>query len=186
MFRGVSRQLPASGPLGSSEERVSRRLTRDVSVEEGRGVLCGRVDKHCGDTLSAGHLQSLVSRQEELEKKAKPVPSAHGVPNTQSDGARRMSRVPRCSRHPSCSLPQEAPLGSGKKCEQRRGTKQRPRVAQRAAQPLSVSPGKALAEVQEALAPGPTPSSSAGFTRSFTATNPSWETARHWLTEAKG
>lgn len=39
-------------------------------MDEGRGVLHWGVDQHCSYAVGTGHLQSLVSREEKLEKQA--------------------------------------------------------------------------------------------------------------------
>lgn len=44
--------------------------TWDVGMDEGRGMLRWGVDQHRSDTVGTGHLQSLVSRKEKLEKQA--------------------------------------------------------------------------------------------------------------------
>lgn len=44
--------------------------TWDVGMDEGWGMLRWRVDQHRSYTVGTSHLQSLISREEKLEKQA--------------------------------------------------------------------------------------------------------------------
>lgn len=67
------------------EQKVRRAPTWDVGMNEGWGMFRWGVDQHRSDTVGAGHLQNLVSGQEELEKQE--AGSAAVTPRTAPEGS---------------------------------------------------------------------------------------------------